>query len=1724
MTHRTIDPPTRPVQDEHSPHGRLIKDNTPDWYTDALDQRKTELASLPLNIPDWYKKAPAAARDRMSTVHVRSRASLNQLDQMFSELKGPAEYAEPLLVAAIEKKFGQRLDTRTVFYARKMTQLECETGPREVSTSHASTLAPQFYFYRGISLLEAALNNFTSDEASEPVCQDCHLITYYNFYRYPTAKIHPPGNVQSLPVRIKAHEFAKLCRELDLGSTYYAYVRTFINNQIRITTTPAGIGKLYSALITSHRNQLKLAAEVALMKGDISTDHHQLINDLLINQSERKWQGELVKFSPLRLLNVGIENILIIGPAMWRANVRNAELVPGPCLVYIPGDPAHPLKVYDHIAAFTDHLTTRLCRVEYRKFFSQFVALADQDDFFTQLKTLLDPGAVYAHDQDFAPAQKSRIHRQGTYAPAWRDVWTDCAMQRVRLIMRNASTSVVSTQDVDDRVYNAWLWSFGSKALEILNLASFVVPFLGEVMLAVAAVQMVYEIGEGIEAWSHEDAQAVWAHFSAVGFNLAGLAVPKVLMAAKDTAFIKRLVHVELGGRSRLYDFNPSQYVHRIALPDGLRPNPQGLYPHEAGLYLPARDGGHYRVHARGTDSEFRLLHPEGDSRYAPRIRHNGEGAWVHEFEQPLTWDRKTLLRRMGHTVDHLSDSQLEQARAISGVSDDELRQVFIEHRAPAPLFKDMLRRFECAGRHQAFIDRLMHPDPEVFGGVDWFTQVQLLVECGMWPESRVLVALDAEGSQVWCSAVPSDTASVVTLGHEVLESGYLLSSFSEQLTEPEIRHLLGEKTMTEEAVTNLFVRTRDVSSDPSAVSGEAFEDEDADALMQYLRTPYARTVRYRDCLLEAAYSTKGKLFNREIAAGDVSGDANVQLIQRDFPGLPKLAAEEIVSHANSQELASMASRLRVPLRLAEEARIYWQKARVMRAHADLLFDNQLTLDVVRLALHKMASLPGLLEGVSVELREGAYDGPLLDRVGDTSAPRQLRLIHTDLKEWKLCSGPEKTEYWRSDKDAFFNALWMASSGKFTRWAEFNTAAQRLKVQIAQQPLSELASRRALGLQTIKPGFKSPMRLADGRIGYPLSPVGGAGERPSVCTMKAMSLYPSKSMAEVEVMLDLQGAGDAVLLAKLTQLEAELADLDKALVSWQREGGSGYASDRRRVSGTIKAAWRRSSARAFAGDQTPIGHVLDLSDEMIGELPAITANMDHVGSLVLRRMALSDSSLPFLNAFGGLRWLDMRENNLTQLPDFANGGAGLTKLYLSGNDIQLTEPSRLRLEGMQSLKILSLSDNRRLGWQADLRRLRNLHELYLSNTGTVTFPVGAEQLPRLARIDLHTNRITTLPEYAHEHSDRVIVHDNPVSAANLAPLGPLFNAAQWGEHVTVDEARGLWLGELSASESARRGGIWDELRANPESAAFFSVVADTTRSKEFGSAVARPALAQRVWDMLEAASESQSIREALFAVADDRVTCGDGSSVEFMNLESELLAARALELAGTESAEGALVSTGRKLFRLALVDAIAERDVAARGPGFTEQVEVILAYRTRLAVSLDLPVNARGMLFPQQAAVSQTDIVNAGTEVQKEMLNAGKEADFFIGRMFWDKHLRTRYPQELKALMAPDLVLIDEKSTALFDISDVQTEQDAAVDSATRALWQTKHDEAVDRLAGLLGMRRDQILVDGSMQSVFFERELKQLGDERRALEQLALHTLTRRVFNNFAASGGTAL
>ncbi|WP_460135389.1 NEL-type E3 ubiquitin ligase domain-containing protein [Pseudomonas sp. S1_E04] len=1708
-------PETTSDQNEQDVHLHTLRDNTPGWYTDSLAKHKTQLALQPLNIPDWFKHASGPSRDALKAIHVRSRRSLNQLDQLLIGLNSAADFAEPLLVEAIKKTFGLQLDVRRVFYARKMEQKECDRVPYEASQSSKSARTSRFYFYKGVSLLEAALSNFNEDETRVPVCQDCHLITRYDFHR---PLLPHSGDLRSMPAGIKAHEFARMCRTLDLGARYYEHVRATLNTQITSTIAGVASGKLYSSMITAHRNQLELAAQVAVMKRDIQNDGHALIRDILVNQSGRQLDGEDIKFSRFSLCALTLENILIIGPVAVKPHLRNASTQPRRCLVYIPGDPECVLKEYSNLGWFADELTTRLCKAEYRAFFSQFVPLSEQEVFFTKLKTLLDPTGKFTQFQDFDPARKSRIRSPADfgYGLSLKDVWLDSALQSIRVIMANSRAAAVSTADMDNRVASARLSLWGNRLLDILNVAGLVVPGLGEVMLAVGALQMAYELFEGIESWSGGHAQEAWAHFSTVLLSVAGLAIPKALLLAKESAFVKRLVRVEFAdARVRLLDSDLGAFRHSITLPAELKPDARGLYVHDGESYLPV-EGGHYKV--AGTHNDTRLIHPDDASQYSPRIRHNGGGAWVHEFEQPLTWDRRTLLRRIGHTVDALSDTDLERLRVMSGVTDEELRAIYIDQQLPPPLFMEALGHFEANARYQTLLENLRSTEPEALMRVDGYQQLKLITREGVWPATKTVAVIDDSGNVVWQSADANTQKPVIRLDEGDVHAGRILPSLLAQMDLVEARQLLDEGIVRDTVTLDLMFGPTEV---------ELPEHLQRPLQRRALDVPSdaKRAANYQRRLLQLATDHRIEIIEHNIASSNLSGDSNVQLVQRSFPGLPKRVIEEILAHANSAELEQMAQHSRLPLRLAEEARCYLPRVRIMRANVAINFDTRLTMDSARLALHKLAAIPGKLDGTGIELRAGSSTGTVLDRVGSADAPRHFKLVRASMEHWEVLDASGSTLYSRADKDAFYSALWYTTGGQFTDWEALNIATEDLKSELVRQPLSESVARRALGVQPINPAYKSPLRLADGRFGYPLSPVGGAAKRPFSCSLAAAKVYPSKTLEEVEAFLDLEGRSDADLLARLTALGHEFEQLDTVLATWSEEAGSAYARARRRVAHSIKYAWQRASAPSFAADGTPIGCSLDLSEESIGQLPMITANMDHVGSLNLSRMSLTDDSMAFLRCFGRLRWLKLHGNYLTQLPDFANDGMWLTKLDVSTNDIELTAEANARLEGMHRLKILNLSGNLRLGWTANLSGMRSLNRLDLSDTATTTFPSGAEHLTQLAWIDLHSNQISTLPEYAYEHPQRINLHDNPLSAQTLQRLGLQAPVVQPGwEHVTAAEGREAWLRDLEQTERSRCETIWDSLTANPQSSTLLTVVADTTRSAEYLTAATRPQLRARVWEMLKAVSESESIRNGLFEIADDRVTCGDGSTLEFMNLERELFVLNVTDLADGPDLENQLLSASKKLFRLKLVDEIAQREVISRGAAFTEQSEVILAYRIGLADKLALPVKSREMLFSQVANVSQAAINDAYAQILTAEAVSSDQETFLVQQAFWDRYLRTHYGAEFKALIAGEIERIDEKTDALYELSRSQEAPGAQVDQATRDAWQTTRDQAVERVASALGMSREQILVDGSMQSDFYVKQMDALSTARREQENLGLALLTRKILNNHAAEQGTQL
>ena len=1209
-----------------SVHAQVVQDRLPSWYGAAALKRKKEFAETQLAMPSWHEALSPQRKSALGAAYARSFQSLNRLDDIFNGLQGVIAFSEPLLVAAMKDKFAGNYDVKRLFFAREAFM------PADRSKVDGPE-AFGYCYYQGVSLIEAALGNFALEDTIETANKNASLVTRYDFHQQPPGGPFNQSQVLSRRVPIAAHAFASLCRELDLGARYLAHVESFLSPPDPPRTARGSRARgVRNLIVSATRHQLQFAAEVALGRGDIQPDAYQLIQQLMSNQQDLEWRGKTVTFSSLNFLGQPLKQIIVIGNVNIHHPIRgNVVFLGEPCLAFIPGDPVCMLKEYADLAALKFDLVERLCVASYRQFFSQFIPYEWQGPFFARLKQHLDPTAQLAESDNFDSSKKSIRTLTASYGTHYALLWQDHTRQKIDLMRSNARAMAVSTDAADVRARNAWLVKLGSTALNVLNAAVLVFPELVPVMLMIGAVQMLQEVGSGIEAWEEGDKKAAWAHVSAIGFNAATAVVGARLLPLAKSAFVESLAHVRCpDGNIRLHAPDLRPYRQPVSMPAGLTVNGDGLIEHEGGLYL-GEDNAYYRVEQVGAGNNYKILHPHNSAAFTPRVSRTRAGAWAHEHEIPRALTESQLMRRLGPMAERFADQPLKLKRIMqmSAIEVDALRRMHVHQAALPGLLADTLKRLE--------IDRV----------------------------------------------VAEEVSSV------------------------------------------------------------------------------RNSLRAADQL---------ERFTQRYATAERGESAAARSISRSFPSLPKTIVEELLDEANAAEMQVLTEQHRVPLRLAEEARHYQQQVRLARAYEGLYRNTLGNDDTQRLVLHSLDRLPGWPSGLRIDVIERLPAGErLLDSLGPEDAAIKRRLIKF---------GPMNLYEVQDDKLAVFNTQAdiygaVQSAVPSEDWTAMKLTAldggASLKQALEQMPLMPRGQlRRLLRMQPIKPGYKPPMRLAGGRIGYPLSPV---GIRSAPCEQAASALYPSLSIEEVEWTLRLQGASDNVFLARMDQLEEEFRQLKATLDAWHDEDTT-YRRSRGRVANTLKNAWQRlpphlpmspEQMRSELREEEGGLYVVRLADEQVGDLPPITANMSHVECLDLARMSLSDASLPFLQSFSGLRWLDISHSNLTRLPEFVDGGAQITWLDLSSNDIRLTAPSRERLQNMQALKTLNLSHNRQLGWTADLSNLRDLQRLYLENTGTRIFPAGVEVPGNLAWIDLRTNGITTLPGYAIQHPDRVNLQGNPVA-------------------------------------------------------------------------------------------------------------------------------------------------------------------------------------------------------------------------------------------------------------------------------------------------------------------------------------------------------------------------
>ncbi|WP_445570947.1 NEL-type E3 ubiquitin ligase domain-containing protein [Pseudomonas sp. E102] len=1645
---------TPPTSQEKGEHYDLLKGRIPDCYMNATVQRQQALRDHELDIPHWYLNASHQTLASLKNSHAQYCKIFNQVDYALGNVQDIRDFADPLLTQAIQQTFRRTLKVREVYFARKFA-VKTRTDLGANLLHRLTGEAYDTYQYRGGSLLEVALANFEPDEERKLDCDDCHLITTTPVSADGTLA-HTLESVQAGKLPIAPGAFIKLCRKLDLGRQYQEHVKAIVqpdDNQAR--------ERLDNQLREHHKQLLAISTEIAQAKGDIRQETYRMLQRVVADQPAGELDGRAVTFTSLKVFDIELVGPLLIGPEREKSN-RLERVV-----VYLPDDPEHPVKEYASSVEFMVELRRRLHRIDYRRFFSRFVPLGEQGAFFERFNRLFKPASQGDAKGDFL--LKSDPPRLPMSASDIRGaLWETLRQNQLRKILQDARTAAVPTGDEDNKARLARLESWENTVVDVLNMAAFVVPGLGQVMMAVWALQMLYEAFEGVEAFEQGEIKEMWGHFSSLALNAAFMAAgAKVLPRIMPSTTVDQLTPVTLpNGEPRLWRPDLTRYQSALEPPANSAPDDLGLHRVNGRDVLPL-DESHYEVRQEPATGRYRIRHPARPDAYQPELTHNGSGAWNHELEQPWTWEGATLMRRLGHRVRGFSDVELEQIRTVSGTSEDALRRMHAEGEPAPVLLEDTIKRFSIARQVDDFLLHMHSEDPLEYEKADSMTQLHLLTGYGPWPKGLKLKVIDSSGKALWEYAPRSDEVSTV---HEVIVSDQEVhsSAFPENLIKA-----------VDVAGSDLLASTRP----PIAKTDMP-----------------ARVQQFRKNLLKVAVREKSQLINDHYAKGDVSQDPRVRLIKSRFPSVPAAAIDQVLTHASPAEVEQMAGwdytdatqTKPIPLRIAEELRHFQRAIRLNRAYEGLYHESLAMADTPRLALATLKSLPGWSDTVRIELREDFTSGRLIDSIGPEDSTQVKILVKRD----GLYQAHDDSGNDLSGQGSFYTALQHALPDA-ERQAMGRPSIHHgalLKTAIGAAPVRRGSLAKVLKMPAVKPLLVSPMRLASGRYGYPLGGplewlrLGRSPER------RVRNLFPDYSPQEARVFVRELGDGAA---AEIGRLETEYRTLRNELDRWVAstetdEGNDDLSASWRRVkqitADRIRKCWRRQSRAIIVVDGRRVGYELDLSWMHLRSLPQLSADFSHVTFLKLYNMGLSQQTCNgFLTRFPALRWLDMSHNNLTEVPEALAAMPRLSNLTLASNQIGLTPRGVEILAGLPAMEFLTLSDNP-LGRLPDFSTMPALTELSLRNTRIDTWPTGLLEQP-LEELDLRANQLTEVPAHvidppadqAHATARLngvTFIQGNPMSEAtgqrlreywaNLQQAHPEWVAPrrpgtlQLAANAVVGMRPDVrpWLRDLPSEQREDKKALWQSLQADPLSGEFFQLLSRLIGS--YQDVADYSDLQARVWQMLEAARDSTELRRELFELAGEPA-CEDRASLSFSNLEIKMMIhnAKALSVEGDEAAT--LIRLAKGLFRLDEVERIALRDIQGRRDaingreGLTaaqkaelirliEEVEVRLAYRTGLRDRLELPGQPKGGRFTSLGNVSSAMLDAAAAEVLS-LDDSPQPMQSLVGRDFWIDYLKQQYAADFQALtdaLTEDLLALDEqKADGTLEEADYNIRTDA---------------------------------------------------------------------------------
>ncbi|BFT65198.1 dermonecrotic toxin domain-containing protein [Pseudomonas moorei] len=1276
----------------------------PSWLRQATPQRREALSHISPGMPANLKDAPPHQQAEPRKLIALHATSQNRVDRMMANLQSPADFAEPLLQAALKRDFGLELDVRhtclRLYIPTHLPWLRLKSGAARVWT---------------VSLLDAALHNFESAETETDAFEPAST------YITPPSADERFDTLPQMTEQMPITAFTRLCRELDIGQRYKEYLEDNLG-----ISNPVAAALLQPKIQDSQKTALIAALHMAQMQKLLGSDAHRLILGLLDDLPYLRLRGQPWGCHELTIMNARLTGVLLFAPDLESA--REVARV----VAYIPDDPEHPVKEYPSSAAFAEELSTRLRAPTYQQFFSRFIDHEDRGHFFVQLNSQLapitwqpvepgDPRPTWREQPD------QRANLRIASMPIKGDLWTHQYQSKLNKILNDARVIAVSTATVDQRARWALWDSFTEIASTLLNIAAFIalpfVPLLGELMLGYMAYQLLDETFECVVDWAEGQGREAFGHLMGVvesavqmgTFAVGGMIAAGELRAAlpgKTVQFFDRFNSVKRpNGEPRYWQPDLTAYEHPVVLPDESKPDALGLHRHQDKTLL-SLENKRYAVSENPLTGEHRIDHPTRPEAYKPALKHNRAGAWQTEVDQPLSWDKATLLRRIGPDMQRFSERECEGMLSISGTHENVLRQMHMNAAQVPPLLADTLKRFKIDQDIQTFIEQIGSDRPEVYLKANPVTQLELLNANGYWPKTKGLQLTDGEAHILWQSPAPNVPRVPIDIAN--LKDGDLLKTFLLALSDEEARTLMGEEF---------------------GLPSPRLE---------------SRTHSLRQKLAQLAQRKRQSLFEQRYRTLERGAHSMAQMLIDAEPGLPTTIAEAIAATANDLELQQLKGG-KVSPRLAELSQEARLQVRVTRAYEGLeLPSTEDNIDTDCLALHSLENLPGWTGHLRLEIRHYSPDGRLIDSLGSADASvRKILVLGEDGAYQPFDQDGEEL----SGSTTFFNSLLQAlpDSERMALNVQIGDEA-RLKQLIRQHTLSREALRTRLAQQSnFKPAYDPKvMRLLGGGDGYRHLPT----HTPTL-QARVQSLFPQLSAEELDAFVERLQQHPTGPRAELNRLMVEYSRLYDTLSPWCNdvppflpetqtrltpEQLTTQMQARRHFMIDLMECWRRQWTPTQNGFATTD---FNFYQPIIGELPALTADFSRVQTLTMDGCGATRGTQAFLRSFSGLRALKLRYFNLGRLPDVL-AQLQLEELILSDCAISLSPEAHATLAAQNQMTTLDMYNNP-LGLVADVGSMPNLNYIDLSHTGLPELPRDLLTRPRLRTALLNDNRIEELP-------------------------------------------------------------------------------------------------------------------------------------------------------------------------------------------------------------------------------------------------------------------------------------------------------------------------------------------------------------------------------------------